>query len=197
MRHVDREAFMKRLISGVFASVLAMCGDRGVGAEKASAETRRHPRHVRALCRHHRRRQRDRGKDGGGGFRRRGAGPQDRDHRRRPSQQGRCRRQHRARHARQSGRRNDLRCRGVRDRACRRRDRKGAQQDRDIQRPGLDRAHQRGLRSLHGALCLRYLCAGQCHRACHRQVRPRHLVLPDRRLCVRTGRWKRTPPTWC
>ena len=32
--------------------------------------------------------------------------------------------------------------------------------------------------------------AGQCDRACGRQVRPRHLVLPDRRLCLRTGAGK-------
>ena len=53
--------------------------------------------------------------------------------------------------------------------------------------PASIRAHQRGLRSLHRALRLRHLRAGQCDRACRRQVGPRHLVLPDRRLCLRPG----------
>ena len=35
--------------------------------------------------------------------------------------------------------------------------------------PGFDPALQRGLRSLHRALCVRHLCAGQRHRACRGQ----------------------------
>ena len=92
MRPVRREALHETDIfrcSGIGAGVV---GKRRPGADKTSAQTRRHPRHVRALCRHHRAGQRGRGEDGGGGFRRRGARAQDRDHRGRSSQQGRpCR----------------------------------------------------------------------------------------------------------
>ena len=158
----------------------------GAGRGQQAAQDRRHPRHVEPLRRHHRLRQRSR-EDGGGGFRRRGARPQDRDDRRRPSQQGRSCRQHRPRHDRQPGRRDDLRRRGVRDRACRRRDREGAQQDRDLQRSRLDPPHQRGLRALHRALCVRHLRAGQRDRPCRREERARHLVLPHRRLRLRPG----------
>ena len=157
------------------------------GPGQAAPEDRRHPRHVEPLCRHHRPRQRDRGEDGGGGFRRRGARPQDPGARGRPSEQGRPLRQHRPRHARQSGRRDDLRRRGLRDRACRRRDRESAQQDHHVQRPGLDPSHQRGLRSLHRPLRVRHLRPGQCDRPCGREVGPRHLVLPHRRLRLRPG----------
>ena len=143
---------------------------RRTGAKQASAETRRHPRHVRALRRHHRARQRDGRENGGGGFRRRGARPQDRDRRRRSSQQGRSCRQHRPRHARQSGRRDDLRRGGVGDRAGGRRDRQGAQQDHHVQRSRIDPPQQRGLRPLHRALCVRHLRAGQCDRACRGQT---------------------------
>ena len=80
--------------------------------------------------------------------------------------------------------------RGIRHRAGRRRDRESAQQDRDLQRPRLDPALQRGVRSLHRALHLRHLRAGQRDRACRRQVRSRQLVLPDRRLCLRPGSGK-------
>ena len=190
MRRVDREALhetrsFRRSRLGAGAR-----RHRGDGAGQASAETRRHPRHVRSLRRHHRPRQRDRRQDGGGGFRRRGAGPQDRDRRRRSSQQGRSCRQHRPRHVRQSGRRDDLRRGGVRDRARRRRDRQGAQQDHHVQRSGIDPPHQRGLRSLYRALCVRHLRAGQRHRACRGQAGPRHLVLPHRRLRLRAGSGK-------
>ena len=106
------------------------------------------------------------------------------------SQQGRPCRQHRPRHARQSGRRDDLRRGGVGDRAGGRRDRQGAQQDHHLQRPRIDPPQQRGLRSLYRALRVRHLRAGQRHRSCRRQAGPRHLVLPDRRLCVRTGSGK-------
>ena len=181
---------MKRIMTGFVAAAAGAVGDRGAGAKQAAAQARRHSRHVEPLCRHHRRRQRDGREDGGGGFRRRGAGPQDRDHRGRPSQQGRPCRQHRPRHARQPGRRDDLRRRGLRDRAGRRRDREGAQQDRHLQRSRLDPAHQRSLRSLHRALRLRHLRAGQCDRARRRQAGPRHLVLPDRRLRLRPGSGK-------
>ena len=171
-------------------------GDRGAGAKQAAAETRRHSRHVRALCRYHRRGLGDRREDGGGGLRRRGAGTQGRDRRGRSSQQGRPCRQHRARHARQPGCRDAVRRGGVRHRAGRRRDREGAQQDRDVFRPGLDPPQQRGLRSLHRALRLRHVWAGQRHRARHRQVRasrPGSSSPPT----MRSARiWKRTPPMW-
>ena len=178
---------MKRVFSGVLASRAGVVGDRGAGADKTSAETRRHPRHVRALCRHHRRRQRDRGEDGGGGFRRRGARPQDRDHR--------------ADHLNKA----DLSANIARDML----DNQGVEMIFDVAAsatalaageiakarnkiiifngPASIRAHQRGLRSLHRALRVRHVWAGQCDRACRRQAGPRHLVLPDRRLCVRTG----------
>ena len=138
----------------------------------------------------------DRREDGGGGLRRRGARAQGRDRRGRSSQQGRPCRQHRARHARQPGRRDAVRRRGVRHRAGRRRDREGAQQDRDVFRPGLDPADQRGLRSLHRALRLRHVWAGQRHRARHRQVavsRPGSSS-PPTMPSART--WRRTRPMW-
>ena len=69
----------------------------------------------------------------------------------------------------------------------RRRDREGAQQDRDLQRSRIDPPHQRGLRSLYRALCLRHLRAGQRYRSRRRQAGSRHLVLPDRRLRLRAG----------
>ena len=53
--------------------------------------------------------------------------------------------------------------------------------------PGLDPPQQRGLRSLYRALFLRHVWAGQRHRARHRQVGLRDLVLPHRRLCLRPG----------
>ena len=56
--------------------------------------------------------------------------------------------------------------------------------------PGIDPAQQRSLRSLYRALCVRHLRAGQCDRACRGQAGPRHLVLPHRRLRVRTGSGK-------
>ena len=80
--------------------------------------------------------------------------------------------------------------RGVRDRARRRRDRQSAQQDHHVQRPRLDPPHQRGLRSLYRALCVRHLRAGQRDRARRGQAGPRHLVLPHRRLRLRAGSGK-------
>ena len=88
---------------------------------------------------------------------------------------------------RQSGRRSHRRCRCFRHRARGPGDREGAQQDHHVQRPGIDPPHQRGLRSLCGALCVRHFCAGQHDGLRRRQGRPRHLVLPHRRLCIRAG----------
>ena len=68
-----------------------------------------------------------------------------------------------------------------------RRDRQGAQQDHHVQWSGLDPPLQRGVRSLHRALCVRHLRTGQRDRARGRQAGPRHLVLPHRRLRVRAG----------
>ena len=87
--------------------------------------------------------------------------------------------------------------RGLRHRARRRRDRQGAQQDHHVQRPGLDPAHQRGLRPLYRTLCVRHLRPGQCDRSRRRQAGPRYLVLPDRRLRFRTGSRKGHRPMWC
>ena len=173
MRQPNREAFMKTSSYRHFRRCAGDVGDRGIGAEQAAAQARRHPRHVEPLCRYHRAGLGDRREDGGRGFRRRGARPQDRDRRGRSSQQGRPFRQHRPRHVRQSGRRDALRRRGVRHRACRRRDCEGAQQDRDLQWPRLDPAQQRGLRPLYRALCVRHLRAGQCDRSRRRQAGPR------------------------
>ena len=68
-----------------------------------------------------------------------------------------------------------------------RRDRQSAQQDHHVQRPGIDPAQQRGLRSVHHPLCLRYIRAGQCDRPCNRETGSRYLVLSQRRLCIRPG----------
>src|SRR6266700_6262581 len=138
------------------------CRHCGCGAKQASIKTRRHPRYVRSLRRHYRAGQRDGGEDGSGGFRRRSAGPQDRDHRGRSSQQGRPSRQYRPRHVRQSGRRDAVRRGGIGHRAGRARDLEGARQDQYVQRSRIDPPLQRGLRPLHCALRVRYIRAGQC-----------------------------------
>ena len=178
---------MKRTTTGIVAAVLAMSATAALAQSKPPLKLGGILDMSEPLCRYHRAGLGDGREDGGGGFRRRSAGPQDRDHRGRSSEQGRPFRQHRPRHAGQSGRRDAVRRRGVRHRARRRRDRESAQQDRDLQRSRLDPAQQRGLRPLHGPLCVRHLRPGQCDRPCRRQAGPRQLVLPDRRLCLRPG----------
>ena len=162
MRHVHREAFMKRVISrlsrpGAGAARVDPALAQGKPPLKLGGILDMSGLYADITGAG----QRDGRENGGGGFRRRGAGPQDRDDRSRSSQQGRSCRQHRPRHARQSGRRDDLRRRRLGDGARRRRDRQGAQQDRHVQRPRIDPPHQRSLRPLHGALRLRHLLAGQ------------------------------------
>ena len=188
---------MKRAITGIVRRGTGDVGDGGTGAEQAAAQARRHSRHVRALRRYHRAGLGDRREDGGGGFWRRGAGTQGRDRRGRSSQQGRPCRQHRARHARQPGRRDAVRRGGVRDRACRRRDREGAQQDRDVfSGPASIRLSNEACGPYTVHYVLRHVWAGQRHRARHRQVRASRPgsssppTMPSARI------WKRTPPMW-
>ena len=55
-----------------------------------------------------------------------------------------------------------------------------------VLRRRLVRSHRREVQRQHGALDLRHLDAGERHRQGDGEDRRRHLVLPDRRLCVRS-----------
>ena len=54
---------------------------------------------------------------------------------------------------------------------------------------------QRRLHAVHDPLCLRHGGAGQRHRLRRGEGRRQVLVLPDRRLCLRRTRWRRTRAT--
>ena len=128
----------------------------------------------------------DRGADGGGRFRRHGAGQADQRDRRRPPAQAGHRRRHRAALVRHRAGRPDRRRAGVGGGA-------GGAERRQRKEEAVHRAfdrHRRFPRQVLLALCdpvgVRHPRARGRHRAGSGQARRRQLVLHHRRLCVRT-----------
>ena len=123
--------------------------------------------------------------DGGRGFRRRGARPQDRDHLRRSPEQAGPRQRHRAALVRCRKRRHDHRTDDLLGRARGSRAFEGKEEDRHRRRRGDVAPHRRCLPALRFPLGLRYARAGVRHRRLAGGSRRRQLVLHDRRLRLR------------
>ena len=105
---------------------------------------------------------------------------------RRPPEQARRRLQHRQQVVRYRRRRPRDRRAELRRRARDQRDRRDQEQGvRRLRRGGV-RPHRPEVQCQHGALDLRHLDAGERHRQGAGQDRRRQLVLPHRRLCVRS-----------
>ena len=176
---------MKQRISALLlGAALALAARRRPGAGQDRQDRRAH-RQVRPLRRPRRRRLDARGADGGRGFRSRGQGLEDRRDLRRPPEQARHRHHHRAamdrrREGRHHRRRAELR-RCARGQQCG----EGKERHHDQYRRGVVGSHQCAVLAEHHPLGLRHLHAGQQHRPGAGEGRRRHLVLPDRRLCLR------------
>ncbi len=149
-------------------------------------QDRRAERHVEPLCRHRRPQFRGRDQDGGRGFRPDQEGLEDRRRQRRSPEQAGCRRQHRAAVDRQRQGRRDRRYAELRRRARRQQPRQGKERGAAQFRRRDRRPHRQGLHAEHDLLHLRHLHARQRHRQGADQGRRRQLVLPDRRLCLRS-----------
>ena len=185
----------KPLIAALAATLFVNhAGAQTDGDLRRCREDRRVDRHVRSILARIRRRLGHRDQDGGRGFRRQGAGQADRGRRRGSSEQAGHRLGDGAQVVRRRKGRHDRQPDQFLDRARRSPARQGEEPDRHHQWLRLVPPDQRRLHAQQHSLRLRHLCAGQGNGLRDDEGRREELVLPHRRLCLRScarGRYHR------